>query len=257
MLHDDLHPDTGEPVPGLQMPIRGIGWSRTTVFLPVDETEPFQGYHLDYEPDQLREADGISYMLYVTQEDWKHYYAKSHEELLGRPVEAEFMEGAIQLRVWLSDMSGWSFGAPWGTPGEGTQVEVPYYVAERRKWLLTYFRWTWQRILDSGIHYPNRTERKLGVRFKKPIQDGYIKVVRLRRKDRQGGDDSEFKGNLDHRFVVRGHWRRQWYRSLGPARNEDGSFNDESHRLVWVSPFVKGPESGPLVLGHNVSASVR
>jgi hypothetical protein len=36
-----------------------------------------------------------------------------------------------------------------------------------------------------------------------------------------------------YRWITRGHWRNQWYPSLG------------EHRQIWIAPYVKGPEDKP------------
>lgn len=36
-----------------------------------------------------------------------------------------------------------------------------------------------------------------------------------------------------HRWIVRGHYRAQWYPSSG------------AHRVIWIAPYLKGPEDAP------------
>ena len=43
-----------------------------------------------------------------------------------------------------------------------------------------------------------------------------------------------------HRWMVRGHWRQQWYPSL------------EINRPVWIAPHLKGPVGAPLLTGTKV-----
>lgn len=43
-----------------------------------------------------------------------------------------------------------------------------------------------------------------------------------------------------HRFIVSGHWRNQYYPSIG------------THRLKWIDAFIKGPESKPLIVKDRV-----
>jgi hypothetical protein len=52
----------------------------------------------------------------------------------------------------------------------------------------------------------------------------------------------ETRRTYDHRWVVRGHWRKQWY----PSRND--------HLPIWISPHVKGPDGAPLLTGEKVNA---
>lgn len=71
-----------------------------------------------------------------------------------------------------------------------------------------------------------------------------VRVIRLRRATRPhetGESDREYR----HTWIVRGHWRQQWY----PSR--------EVHRPVWIAPHVKGPEGAPLLGGEKVHAWVR
>ena len=92
------------------------------------------------------------------------------------------------------------------------------------------------------------------------LEDGYVKILRLRREveaEARGENVDSDEWRRDHQWIVRGHPRRQWFPSLGPARNEDGSFNQDSHRLIWIEPHVAGNPYGPLVIGHNVVAAVR
>jgi hypothetical protein len=63
----------------------------------------------------------------------------------------------------------------------------------------------------------------------------YIVVVRLRRpKSHPSGDHHTV--DWKQQWIVGGHWRNQWYPSLG------------IHRQIWISDYVKGPEDKPLVV---------
>ena len=68
-----------------------------------------------------------------------------------------------------------------------------------------------------------------------------VRVIELRRPQHTGerGDgDREYH----HQWIVRGHWRQQWY----PAR--------QVHRPVWIAPHIKGPDGAPLIGGEKVYA---
>ena len=60
-------------------------------------------------------------------------------------------------------------------------------------------------------------------------------VVTLRRPDAPSPHEHS-DVEWSRRWVVSGHWRNQWYPSLGV------------HRQIWISPYVKGPEEAPLVV---------
>lgn len=71
-----------------------------------------------------------------------------------------------------------------------------------------------------------------------------VRVIRLRRAVRPSGA-GESDRVFHHSWIVRGHWRQQWYPSRGV------------HRPVWIAPHVKGPEGAPLLGGEKVHAWVR
>lgn len=73
------------------------------------------------------------------------------------------------------------------------------------------------------------------------IGQSYEKKV----SDAPEGDGSA----LDHRVLVRGHWRHQWF---GRQRDEDGNrIPGTSQKLIWVEPYWKGPDV------HDEKVSVR
>lgn len=91
--------------------------------------------------------------------------------------------------------------------------------------------------LDQKIVVP---ESRLGTRgvFRRAAaarleKADQVRVIELRRsveRGAAGGSDFEYAC----RFLVRGHWRKQFYRS------------DGSHRPKWIASFLKGPEDAPL-----------
>jgi hypothetical protein len=50
----------------------------------------------------------------------------------------------------------------------------------------------------------------------------------------------EASRHLSVRFIVRGHWRNQWYPSEG--RNKP----------IWIMPYVKGPDGAPVTGGTKL-----
>ena len=83
---------------------------------------------------------------------------------------------------------------------------------------------------ESG-HLPRQARRDLE-RKGKPVPK--VTVVRLRRTMREqstGESDVEWH----HRWMVRGHWRRQWYPS------------EQEHKPIYIAAFIKGPEGAPFL----------
>jgi hypothetical protein len=82
------------------------------------------------------------------------------------------------------------------------------------------------------------TRRRLA---KQQIDAAPVRVITLRRPTKPSGSE-ETDREYHHQWIVRGHWRQQWY----PSR--------EVHRPVWIAPHVKGPEGAPLLGGEKVYA---
>lgn len=252
LLLDDLHPDTGEVVPGLKMPITAIGWQLAPVSVPTED-------------GSVNNRPGITYYLYTRTDQWMEHYIPAVRSLLGE-TEAEINATIAARSEWcfMSDYSGWAFGMSWQV-SPSVQDSRPGYVPDAvsfvRRWLLALFRFTWQQILVGHTHHPSRAERRRFDRVKAHVpQDGYIKVVRLRREveaERRGERPDSDAITRNHQWIVRGHPRRQWYPKLGPARNPDGTFNHDSHRLIWIEAHTAGNPFGELVRGHEVVAVVR
>ena len=83
---------------------------------------------------------------------------------------------------------------------------------------------------------PERAARRRAKRLKFPERE--VTVVRLRR---ERASSERLGGTADYRFrfMVSGHWRNQWFPSLG------------EHRQVWIAPYVKGPDEKPFRPPHG------
>lgn len=162
----------------------------------------------------------------------------------------------------MSQLTAWAYNAPWRvadiTSGEDCYVDVDDEdllvcspdLAVVRKFILSLWRFMWQELVVRETGEVPSHIRKGMVRAldrKDPIT-----VLKLRRHKTSSDGDGEGSGSrLDYRLLVRGHWRNQWYRSLGPA--EDPA----SHRMIWIDPHVRGPEDAPFRTKHKVLAVVR
>lgn len=245
----DLDPESGVMDTRIQMPCRAMGWRIVDVYLP----------------NSLEKKRGIEFLMWCDRKSYIDIYQPSIAKLGHDDVGPTGDE--IELRFWKTDHTGWSFGTTWKIGEEPATVDgkvvtedgtIHELTGQHRRWLLAFFRLYWQRILVPQTYQPTKHEKKRGMRMGRPLEDGYIKVVRLRREMEAERHGSKGDGNFfDHQFVVSAHPRRQWFKSLGPARNPDGSFNHDSHRLIWIEAHIKGPITGPLVVGQQVQALVR
>ncbi|MFI7104416.1 hypothetical protein ACIBK8_34390 [Streptomyces sp. NPDC050161] len=104
---------------------------------------------------------------------------------------------------------------------------------------------TWLLMGQQTLVHASRTQApRSAVRRIRRLDPGVptrITSVQLRRAmaDGQPSGARERRGH-HHRWMVRGHWRKQWL----PAR--------EAHRPVWVSQHVRGPLGAPLLGAERV-----
>lgn len=63
-----------------------------------------------------------------------------------------------------------------------------------------------------------------------------IRFITLRRPhaEQATSDQANHKGR-QHRWVVRGHYRAQWYPS------------ESAHHVIWITPYLKGPDGAPMI----------
>jgi hypothetical protein len=109
------------------------------------------------------------------------------------------------------------------------------------RFIQTMWRLMQQNIVTHERARPDRAARRRAE--KRGMADRMVTVIRLRRPKKAPADDHEPAAvNWTHRWITRGHWRNHYFASLGPK--EDPT----SHRRIWISDFVKGPEDLPLVV---------
>lgn len=155
------------------------------------------------------------------------------------------------------DYLGWAFNEPWqsmtwdetfsdeaqiipGQPGcIRDTARQSAHVGELRRHLLSILMLMSQEVVREKLDRPTRRRwQRSGVAVP---EDGAISVTRLRHTTIGGTNDgSDVHSRFNHRFLVRGHWRRI-------HRGTD------AERAVWVRPYVKGPSDAPLVTKHKVT----
>jgi hypothetical protein len=114
--------------------------------------------------------------------------------------------------------------------GEGWN-ELPRLV--RSTWMLM-----GQQISKTEVLTPSRALRRSCQR--KGREAPSVRIIELRRPPASCDSAGDGHREYSHQWIVRGHWRKQWYPSV----------ND--HRPVWIAPHIKGPEGAPLLGGDHV-----
>ena len=94
------------------------------------------------------------------------------------------------------------------------------------------------RFIDAGEELLPRAERRRLERAGVFEDCDRTHVIRLRAEEpsqSQAGSDS-MPGTWSHRWIVRGHYRAQWY----PSK--------QAHEVKWIAPHMKGPADKPVKL---------
>lgn len=67
-----------------------------------------------------------------------------------------------------------------------------------------------------------------------------VRIIEIRSGTDHAAAYTDITSAYRHRWMVKGHWRQQWYASL------------QLNRPVWIAPYLKGPEGAPLLTGEKV-----
>lgn len=138
-------------------------------------------------------------------------------------------------------VAGWDFGANWSSSWDKTKTTSAFKVEEEvlnlrfreiGRYVMTLFSFINQKLLVVSHQRANRATRKRYERERK-IETPLIRVILLRAKKTASGKEQR-EVEWSCRWIVRGHWRQQWYPSLS------------NHKAIWIIPYIKGPEDKPL-----------
>ncbi|MFF0588429.1 hypothetical protein ACFYWD_20930 [Streptomyces sp. NPDC003781] len=127
----------------------------------------------------------------------------------------------------------WEFGENDGASPDSDGFLEGLAPALRATWLLMQ-----QTLARTDETEPTRASAKRLRRVGR--EPSPVRVIELRRPAHSGSGDGSRE--FHHQWIVRGHWRQQWY----PAR--------QVHRPVWIAPHIKGPEGAPMIGGEKVYA---
>lgn len=111
------------------------------------------------------------------------------------------------------------------------------------QFLYAFFRILKQKIVTKRqeTEFPRNVRRE----FQRKNVNLQITVIEFRKSAVRGDGSSTV--DWSHRWLCRGHWRKQWY----------GSGDDRYWEFIWIHPHIKGPEDKPLLMRDHVNALVR
>lgn len=198
-------------------------------------------------PVMTSDGEQLHISLYAHMDDDDDYTPRLREEFERRAAESGVDPREAWLGTWGSALSLFHAALfPWDEVPELVQTvsgekEVAEDAADQAAlnlWRFTqsFFRLAEQRVITyapgAGDRHARKRMRRLSPRGREEVL-----VVTLRRPVARRNPDAEEQAVAwTRRWLVQGHWRMQWYPSLG------------EHRQKWIETYVKGPEDMPLVV---------
>lgn len=137
-----------------------------------------------------------------------------------------------------TDMTGWP--DPVGTNGESREATIALQRTVLATWLLM------GQTISSRVNVRAPRGARRRMQRDMPGLDPTVRYVDLRRArtttvGEPSADGEHGTRQYHHQWVVRGHWRNQWYPSRG------------DHRPIWIAPHLAGPDDMPLLGGERVN----
>lgn len=156
-------------------------------------------------------------------------------------------ENVIPTRYWMLTVglrSDHELDGRWEGVQEGADFDPVKASEAARRYLLASWLWLQQKVMIPEAITVNSQSRKLAERAH---VTSLVSVITLRKGENTHHDDVSTRSrDYSCQWLVRGHWRQQYYASTA------------EHRPLWIEPYVKGPEEKPLKPpSHTVFAVTR
>ncbi|ONI71127.1 hypothetical protein ALI144C_52335 [Actinosynnema sp. ALI-1.44] len=174
-----------------------------------------------------------------------HVLATFLSNLERAPVPPSFVpphgyEWCALTPMEFTEMEGW----PDGVSEAESSADTDARIALQRTILATWLLMGQTLVRSEPMTAPRAARRR--IERLDPALDPTVCYIDLRRARTEPSDrpDDDFgKGTREyrHRWIVRGHWRNQYY----PSRND--------HRPIRIDPHLAGPEDKPLLGGERVN----
>jgi hypothetical protein len=118
-----------------------------------------------------------------------------------------------------------------------------YRPATEALFLTVVWRLMRQTIVELRPERPDKRSRRLAEKHLRG--DRHVTVIELRSREYHGHGERTWV--LDHRILVDGYYRRQWY----------GSGDERWWDYIYIHPHLRGPDDTPLVVTDKIRALVR
>lgn len=139
-----------------------------------------------------------------------------------------------------TDMQGW----PGYVPSNSEGMDADAKIALERTILATWLLMGQTLVHSEQLSAPRAARRRIA--REGPHLDASVRYIDLRRartepSDHATDEDRASTREYRHRWIVRGHWRNQWY----PSRNDN--------RPIWIDTHLAGSGDKPLLGGERVN----
>jgi len=162
---------------------------------------------------------------------WSSGRFVNHNSAIVLRVKGYQWIGNVVAPIWWADI-----GASWISESSGfaSTGDAESFVGERAslmKWALTASMFVEQELLG---HEAVRVGKHVASRIVEPHETTCNVVVLRRQSDRHRADAEGGPVEWSHQWIVRGHWRKQFYPKAG--RNVP----------IFIAPYIKGPADKPM-----------
>ena len=186
---------------------------------------------------------------------WEHPRTRKQRPVIGITVYGP----GLMSKSSLSDMLGpvplmplgglvWPFGETCDVQWYGGDPRDRSMSEDRRRLLALWLLSSQAGLTSNTVHQAQQTSKAKRKRIAagKVQPDPPVRVVQLRRQpagDRDAPERSAGGRTYRHRWTVSGHWRNQ---AFGPQHS--------LHRPLYINPYLKGPDTAPLLKSERVKA---
>ena len=151
-------------------------------------------------------------------------------------VNCAFFGGSVgpergdAMRLWTLQRA-----VPTTTVGDtGPVPSTSHFTTFTTRFTATFFSFLRQKIVSLQDQRAARPARKRFWRITQ-TEAPLVRVIQLRRREVRGKENGHGEPrDWSHRWIVSGHWRKQWYSSR------------HRHEPLFIDSYVKGPDDKPL-----------
>lgn len=202
--------------------------------------------HKNNDPPEMRDLPG--WADFPTYTPWHFVHVDFGDPLprgisFGRVLPPEQSE---QIRWVRREDGSYTLFSPVGySPDELKDILVAK-ADTASAWVISALRIMQDPLIDVRPQGVPANVRKNLMRYPRRVKQTHVSVIEFRR--REGPYEHTGTREFSHRFLRRGHWRRQ------PFKRDDGEWD---RRRIWIHATIVGDPDKPLILREHVNALMR